>query len=82
MLWTIIIGLIAGVIAKVIMPGPNEPKGLVMTALVGVVGAILASYVGQAMNWYADGEGASFIASIVGAIVVLAIYGRFAKSAA
>jgi uncharacterized membrane protein YeaQ/YmgE (transglycosylase-associated protein family) len=79
MIWTIVLGLVAGIIAKLLMPGPNDPKGLVTTALVGVIGAFLASYVGQAIGWYGAGEGAGLIASVVGAIVVLAIYSRIAK---
>ena len=57
-LWTIIIGFIAGVIAKFIMPGDNEPSGFVLTAILGIVGAFVASYLGQALGWYRPGEGA------------------------
>ncbi len=76
-LWTIIIGFVAGVIAKFIMPGPNEPSGFIMTTILGIVGAFVATILGQAVGWYGPDQGAGFIASIVGAIIVLAIYGFF-----
>jgi len=76
-IWTIIIGFIAGVIAKFIMPGPNEPQGFVLTAILGIVGAFVASYLGQMLGWYGPGEGAGFIGSVVGAIIVLFLYGYF-----
>lgn len=78
-LWIIIIGFIAGVIAKWIMPGPNEPQGFIMTTILGIVGAFVATYLGQAIGWYRADQGAGFIGAIVGAIVVLAIYGFFAR---
>jgi len=77
-IWTIIIGFFAGVIAKFIMPGDNEPSGFIMTTILGIVGAFVASYLGQALGWYKPGEGAGFIGAIVGAIIVLLIYGFFA----
>ena len=78
-IWTIIIGFVAGVIAKFIMPGRNEPSGFVLTAILGIVGAFVASYLGRALGWYQPGEGAGLIGAVVGAIVVLAIYGAVAK---
>ena len=77
-IWTIIIGFLAGVIAKFIMPGDNEPSGFIMTTILGIVGSILTSYLGQALGWYKAGEGAGFIGAVVGAIILLAIYGFFA----
>ena len=74
-IWTIIIGFLAGVIAKFIMPGDNEPSGFIMTTILGIVGAFVASYLGQALGWYTAGEGAGFIGAVVGAIIVLVIYG-------
>jgi uncharacterized membrane protein YeaQ/YmgE (transglycosylase-associated protein family) len=74
-IWTIIIGFIAGVIAKFIMPGPNEPQGFILTTILGVVGAFVATFLGQALGWYRAGEGAGFIGAIVGAVIVLAIWG-------
>ncbi len=74
-LWTIIIGFIAGVIAKFIMPGDNEPSGFILTTILGIVGAFVASYLGQALGWYRPGEGAGLIGAVVGAIIVLFVYG-------
>lgn len=70
-LWTIIIGFVAGVIAKFLMPGPNEPSGFILTTILGIIGAIVATYLGQALNWYGPGEGAGLIGAIVGSIIVL-----------
>ena len=78
-LWTIIIGFVAGVIAKFIMPGSNEPSGFVLTTILGIVGAVVASYLGRALGWYAPGEGAGLIGAVVGAIVVLFVWGVIAK---
>lgn len=74
-IWTIIIGFIVGVIAKFIMPGDNEPKGFILTTILGIVGAFVATYLGQAVGWYRGGEVAGFIASIVGAVILLFVYG-------
>jgi uncharacterized membrane protein YeaQ/YmgE (transglycosylase-associated protein family) len=74
-IWTIIIGFVAGVIAKFIMPGPNEPSGFILTTILGIIGAFVATFLGQAIGWYRADEGAGFIGAIVGAIVVLAIWG-------
>jgi uncharacterized membrane protein YeaQ/YmgE (transglycosylase-associated protein family) len=78
-IWTIIIGFVAGVIAKFIMPGRNEPSGFILTTILGIVGAFLATFLGQAIGWYRAGEGAGFIGAIVGAVIVLAIWGYFAR---
>jgi uncharacterized membrane protein YeaQ/YmgE (transglycosylase-associated protein family) len=79
-IWTIIIGFIAGVIAKFIMPGSsNEPSGFILTTILGIVGAFVAGYLGQALGWYAPGEGAGLIGAIVGAIIVLFVWGFIAK---
>ncbi len=79
--WTIIIGFVAGVIAKFVMPGDNEPSGFVLTTILGVVGAIVASYLGQSLGWYLPGEGAGIIGAAVGAIIVLAVWGFVRKHA-
>ncbi|GAC1319507.1 MAG: GlsB/YeaQ/YmgE family stress response membrane protein [Collimonas sp.] len=79
-LWTIVVGFIVGVIAKLIHPG-RENMGFIMTTLLGIAGAFLAGYVGQALGWYHAGQGAGFIGSIVGAFILLLIYG-FAKGKA
>ena len=72
-IWTLIIGLVVGLIAKALMPG-KDPGGFIITALLGIAGAVIALLVGRSMNWYADGQPAGFIASIVGAIALLAVY--------
>ena len=74
-IWTIIIGFIAGVVAKFIMPGDKEPSGFILTTILGIVGAFVATFLGQALGWYGPNQGAGFIGAVVGAIVVLAIYG-------
>ena len=78
-IWTIVIGFVAGVIAKFIMPGSNEPSGFVLTTILGIVGAIVASYLGQALGWYEPGQGAGLIGAVVGAIGVLFVWGVIAK---
>jgi len=70
---TIIIGLIVGIIAKLLMPG-RDPGGFIVTFLLGIAGAFVASWIGQAVGWYRPGEGAGFLASVIGAIIILAAY--------
>ena len=77
-LWTIIIGFVAGVVAKFIMPGDNEPAGFILTTILGIVGAFVATFLGQALGWYRPGEGAGLIGAVVGAVIVLLIYGMVA----
>jgi uncharacterized membrane protein YeaQ/YmgE (transglycosylase-associated protein family) len=77
-IWTIIIGFIAGVIAKFVTPGGNEPSGFVLTTILGIVGAFLATYIGQAIGWYRADEGAGLIGAVVGAIIILVIWGFIA----
>jgi uncharacterized membrane protein YeaQ/YmgE (transglycosylase-associated protein family) len=75
-LWTVIIGFIAGVIAKLVTPGSEyEPKGFILTTILGVVGALVATYLGQAVGWYQAGQGAGFIGAIVGAVLILLVWG-------
>ena len=71
---TIIIGFVVGLIARAIKPG-NDKLGLIMTSILGIAGAFLANFIGQKMGWYAPGEAAGWIASVVGAMVLLFIYG-------
>jgi uncharacterized membrane protein YeaQ/YmgE (transglycosylase-associated protein family) len=78
-IWTIIIGFIAGLIAKFLHPGPNEPSGFILTTVLGIVGAFVATFLGQAVGWYRAGEGAGLIGAIVGAVIVLAIWSFFAR---
>jgi uncharacterized membrane protein YeaQ/YmgE (transglycosylase-associated protein family) len=70
---TIIIGLVAGIVAKFLMPG-RDPGGFIITILLGIAGAFVATYLGQAVGWYRAGEGAGFIGAVVGAIIILLIY--------
>jgi uncharacterized membrane protein YeaQ/YmgE (transglycosylase-associated protein family) len=72
-LWMAIIGLIIGAIAKLLMPG-KDPGGIFITMLLGVAGSLLAGWLGRAIGWYHEGEAAGFIASVIGAILLLAIY--------
>ena len=81
-LWTIVIGFAAGVVAKFLTPGPNEPSGFILTTILGIVGAVVASYLGQALGFYGPGEGAGIIGAIVGAIVVLVVWSMVAKNRA
>jgi uncharacterized membrane protein YeaQ/YmgE (transglycosylase-associated protein family) len=75
-LWTIVIGFVVGIIAKLIMPGDRtEPKGFILTTILGIVGAFVATYLGQAVGWYQPGESAGFIGGVVGAVILLFIYG-------
>lgn len=73
-IWTIIIGFVAGVIAKLITPGRNEPSGFILTTLLGIGGAFVATWLGQAVGWYRADESAGFFGAIVGAVIVLVIW--------
>jgi len=78
-LWIILIGFIAGLIAKFLHPGSsNEPSGFVLTTLLGIAGSFVATYLGQLLGWYHANEAAGFIGAIVGAIIVLVVWGVFA----
>ncbi|WP_138933142.1 GlsB/YeaQ/YmgE family stress response membrane protein [Roseovarius arcticus] len=74
-IWTIIIGFVAGVIAKFVTPGDNEPSGFILTTILGIIGAFVATWIGQAVGWYSAGDGAGFVGAIVGAVIVLLIWG-------
>ena len=73
LIWMCLIGLLAGALAKWIMPGPDK-GGILMTMILGIVGAVLAGFLGRAVGWYEPGEGAGLIASVLGALLVLFIY--------
>lgn len=75
-LWTLLIGLLVGIVAKFLMPG-RDPGGFIVTTLLGIAGAFLAYAIGRSMGWYAEGEPAGFIGSVVGAILLLGIYRLF-----
>jgi uncharacterized membrane protein YeaQ/YmgE (transglycosylase-associated protein family) len=72
-IWSIIIGFVAGLVAKFLMPG-RDPGGFIITTLLGIVGAVVATWLGQAIGWYRAGEGAGFIGAVVGAVILLVIY--------
>jgi len=79
-IWTIIIGFIAGVIAKFVMPGStSEPSGFILTTILGIIGAFVATFLGQALGWYHAGEGAGLVGAVVGAIIVLFIWGMISN---
>lgn len=73
MIWTLIVGLVVGAIAKMLMPG-KDPGGFIITMLLGVAGAFIAHLIGSSMGWYREGEPAGFIASVVGAVILLGVY--------
>ncbi len=75
-LWIIIIGFVAGIIARFLMPGPNNPAGFILTTLLGIAGAFLATWIGQTIGWYARDQGAGLIGAVVGAVVVLFVWHR------
>lgn len=72
-LWVILIGLVVGALAKLIMPG-KDPRGFIVTILIGIAGSVVATWIGRAIGWYQEGQSAGFIMSVIGAIILLAIY--------
>lgn len=76
--WTILIGFLAGLVARAVKPG-DDSAGFIVTTLIGIGGALAATYLGQALGWYTAGQGAGFIASVVGAVVLLFVWGMFKK---
>jgi uncharacterized membrane protein YeaQ/YmgE (transglycosylase-associated protein family) len=79
-IWTIIIGFIAGVIAKLVTPGDNKPSGFILTTLLGIFGALVATWIGQGIGWYGPGEGAGLIGATVGAVIILLVWGFYQTS--
>jgi uncharacterized membrane protein YeaQ/YmgE (transglycosylase-associated protein family) len=79
-LWILIVGLVAGIIARLVSPGPNKPTGFILTIVLGVAGAFLATFIGQAIGWYRADQGAGFIAATLGALAVLFIWNRLVAS--
>lgn len=73
--WTAVVGFVVGLIARVILPG-TQSLGIILTAVLGIAGSLVARFAGQAMGWYAEGEPAGFLAAVVGAVVLLFIVGR------
>ena len=80
MLWTIVIGLVAGMLAKLLMPG-KDPGGIIITILLGIAGSVVANFLGSLVGLYQQGERAGLIASVIGAVLILAIYRRFRRTA-
>ena len=80
-IWTILIGFIVGLIAKMLMPG-RDPSGFIITVAIGVGGSLVATFLGRAMGWYEPGQPAGFIGALVGAIILLVIYRMIAKRSA
>jgi uncharacterized membrane protein YeaQ/YmgE (transglycosylase-associated protein family) len=78
-LWTIVIGFVAGIIAKFLHPGPNEPAGFILTTVLGIVGAFVATFLGQALGWYRPDQNAGLIGAVVGAIIVLVVWSMVAR---
>jgi uncharacterized membrane protein YeaQ/YmgE (transglycosylase-associated protein family) len=76
MIYIIVVGFVAGIIARLLSPGPNNPSGFILTTVLGIVGAFLATFIGQAVGHYSPGEGAGFITATVGALLVLFIWNR------
>ncbi len=73
LLWTFIIGLLVGIVAKLLMPG-RDPGGFIITALLGIAGSYIAYAIGRGLNWYAPGEPVGFVASVIGSVILLALY--------
>ena len=80
MLHILIVGLVAGILARIISPGSNNPSGFILTVVLGIAGAFLATYVGQAIGHYSLDEGAGYITATIGALVVLFIWNRLVAS--
>ena len=80
-LWTLLIGLVIGAVAKLLMPG-KDPGGFIITMLIGIAGSFVATYLGQAIGWYQEGQSAGFIMSVLGAIVLLGLYHLFKRKTA
>jgi uncharacterized membrane protein YeaQ/YmgE (transglycosylase-associated protein family) len=79
-IWIIIVGFVAGILARLISPGPNNPSGFILTVVLGIVGAFLATFIGQAIGHYGPDQGAGFITATIGAVVVLFIWNRLVAS--
>ena len=80
MLWIVIVGLVAGILARLISPGPNKPGGFILTIVLGIAGAFLATWIGQTVGWYHADQGAGFIGATIGALLVLFIWNRLVAS--
>ena len=76
--WVLLVGLIAGFIARFLIPGPNSPHGFALTAVLGIAGAFVATWIGQGVGWYRQDQGAGVLAATIGAVIVLFIWHRLA----
>ena len=79
-IWVIVVGFVAGIIARVLSPGQNNPSGFILTTVLGIAGAFLATFIGQTIGWYRADQGAGFIAATLGALLVLFIWNRLVAS--
>ena len=79
-IWIIIVGFVAGIIARLLSPGPHKPSGFILTTVLGIAGAFLATLIGQAIGHYGPNQGAGFITATIGALVVLFIWNRLVAS--
>ncbi len=79
-IWIIVVGFVAGIIARLLAPGPNKPSGFLLTTVLGIVGAFVATFIGQAIGWYRPDQGAGFVAATIGAIIVLFVWNRLVAS--
>jgi uncharacterized membrane protein YeaQ/YmgE (transglycosylase-associated protein family) len=80
MLYILIVGLVAGILARMLSPGPNNPSGFILTVVLGIAGAFLATFIGQAIGHYGPGQGAGFITATIGALLVLFVWNRLVAS--
>ena len=78
LIWTIVIGFIVGLVARALKPG-DDKLGIIVTSLLGILGAFAASFIGKTLGWYSEGEAAGFLAAVVGAVVLLFVYGMLKK---
>lgn len=79
-LWIIVIGFVAGILARMLSPGANNPSGFILTVVLGVAGSFAATFIGQAIGWYRPDQGAGFIGATVGAVIVLFVWNRLVSS--
>ena len=80
MIWILVVGFVAGILARLLSPGPNNPSGFILTTVLGILGAFLATFIGQSLGWYRPDQGAGFIMATLGALIVLFIWNRLVAS--
>jgi uncharacterized membrane protein YeaQ/YmgE (transglycosylase-associated protein family) len=81
-LWIVVVGFVAGILARILSPGPNKPGGFLLTVALGVAGAFVATFIGQAIGWYRPDQGAGFITATLGALIVLFVWNRLVVNGA